>query len=148
MKPEVLRALLIDRELGELSPDVKELLDAYLEAVPAARAEAETSTRTLSVARETIRRFPDLARTGEAESEPNIVPMLPWLIPWLARAAALIAVAGVSVWIGYRAGVTDGGADKTAAVAHVADHRFDGLWTRYQVAYDTHRAAFVVEKQQ
>jgi hypothetical protein len=148
MKPEVLRALLADRELGELSPDVKELLDAYLEAVPSARAELDATTRTMSVARETVRRFPDLARTSEMETEPNIVSMIPWLVPWMARAAALIAVAGLSVWIGYRAGVSGGSADKTVAVARTADHRFDGLWTRYQVAYDSHRAAFVVEKQQ
>jgi hypothetical protein len=148
MKPEALRALLVDRELGELPPDVKELLDAYLEAVPSARAEEDATTRTMSVARETIRRFPELARTSETETEPNIVSMIPWLAPWLARAAALIAVAGLSVWIGYRAGVAGGTADKSVATARAADHRFDGLWTRYQVAYDTHREAFVVEKQQ
>ena len=148
MKPEVLRALLVDRELGELPPDVKELLDAYLEAVPEARTEVDTTTRTLSVARETVRRFPELARTSEAEAEPNIVSMIPWLAPWLARAAALIVVAGLSVWIGYRAGVSGGGAGQTLTAAHVVDHRYDGLWTRYQVAYDSHRAGFVVEKQQ
>ena len=148
MKPEVLRALWVDRELGELSPDVKELLDAYLEAVPSAQAEVETSKRTLSVARETIRRFPGLAQTSETEPDPNIVPMLPWLMSWLARAAVLVAVAGISVWIGYRVGMSGGGAARSMAAARAADHRFDGLWTRYQVAYDSHRSAFVVERQQ
>jgi hypothetical protein len=148
MKPEVLRALLVDRELGELSPDVRELLDAYLEAVPSARAEVDATTRTLSAARETVRRFPDLAPASETEMEPNVVPMIPWLVPWLARAAALVAVAGLSIWIGYRAGISGGSADKTVAVARLVDHRFDGLWTRYQVAYDSHRAGFVVEKEQ
>ena len=38
IKPETLRALLVDRELGELAPEVKELLDAYIEAIPSARA--------------------------------------------------------------------------------------------------------------
>jgi hypothetical protein len=107
----------------------------------------DATTRTMSVARETIRQFADLAPTSETETEPNIVSMIPWLVPWLARAAALIAVAGLSVWIGYRAGVAGGSADKTAVVARAVDHRFDGLWTRYQVAYDSHRASFVVEKQ-
>jgi anti-sigma factor RsiW len=148
MKPEVLRALLVDRELGELSPDVKELLDAYLEAVPSARAEVDATTRNLSIARETVRRFPDLAPTSETEAECNIVPMIPWLVPWLSRAAALIGVAGLSIWIGYHAGVSGGRADKTVAVARIVDHRFDGLWTRYQVAYDSQRAGFVVEKEQ
>jgi hypothetical protein len=147
MKPEILRALLVDAELNELPPDVEELLDAYLQAVPAARAEVDATTRVVSVARETIRRFPDLAPTSNTKTEPEIAPIIYWLTPWLAHAAALIAVAGLSLWIGYRAGSSGSGVGKTEAVAHAVDHRFDGLWTRYQVAYDPHRAAFVVEKQ-
>jgi hypothetical protein len=146
MNPETLRSLLVDCELGELAPDIVELLDAYLEAVPAARTEANAITRTVSTARETVRHFPDLAPTSEVES--RVIPMISWLTPWLARAAALVAVAGLAAWIGYHAGASGNSAGNTEVVARAADHRFDGLWTRYQVAYDTHRAAFVVEKQQ
>jgi hypothetical protein len=148
MNPETLRGLLVDRELGELAPDIVELLAAYLEAVPAARSEADAMARTVSTARETVRHFPDLTPTSEAEAEPRVIPMISWFAPWLARAAALVAVAGLSAWIGYHAGVSGSSSGRTEVVARAADHRFDGLWTRYQVAYDSHRAAFVVEKQQ
>ena len=147
MKSEVLRALLVDRELGELSPDAKELLDAYLEAVPSTRAELDTATRTLSVASEAVRRFPELTRTSERDAERKITPIVPWLVPWLAWAAVLVAVAGLSAWIGYHA-ATSGGTNRTEAHARVAEHRFEGLWSRYQVAYDTRRATYVLEKQQ
>ena len=148
MNPETLRGLLVDRELGELAPDIVELLDAYLEAVPAARSEANAMARTVSTARQTVRRFPDLAPTSETETESRVIPMISWLAPWLARAAALVAVAGLAAWIGYHAGVSGSSAGRTKVVARAVDHRFDGLWTRYQVAYDSHRAAFVVEERQ
>ena len=148
MNPETLRGLLVDRELGELAPDIVELLDAYLEAVPAARSEANAITRTISTTRETVRHFPDLTPTSETEAESRVIPMISWLTPWLARAAALVAVAGLAAWIGYHAGVSGSSAGRTEVIARAADHRFDGLWARYQVAYDSHRAAFVVEKQQ
>ena len=148
MNPETLRGLLVDRELGELAPDIAELLSAYLEAVPAARSEANVMARTVSTTRETVRRFPNLAPTAESEAESRVIPMISWLTPWLARAAAMVAVAGLAAWIGYHAGASGSGAGRTEAVARAADHRFDGLWTRYQVAYDSHRAAFVVEQRQ
>lgn len=148
MNPETLRGLLVDRELGELAPDIVELLDAYLEAVPAARSEANAIARTVGTTRETVRRFPNLAPTSEMEAEPRVIPMVSWLAPWLARAAALVAVAGLAAWIGYHAGVSGSSAGRTEVVARAVDHRFDGLWTRYQVAYDSQRAAFVVEKRQ
>ena len=150
MNPETLRGLLVDRELGELAPDIVELLDAYLEAVPAARSEANAMARTVSTARQTVRHFPDLTRTSETdtEAEPRVIPMVSWLAPWLARAAALVAVAGLAAWIGYHAGASGSSSGRTKVVARAVDHRFDGLWTRYQVAYDSHRAAFVVEERQ
>jgi hypothetical protein len=39
----------MDPELGQLPPEVKELLDAYLEAAPAARAEAEAAARAAAM---------------------------------------------------------------------------------------------------
>lgn len=46
MKPESLEGLLIDRALGELSPEVAELLNAYLSANPAAAEQAAAWTET------------------------------------------------------------------------------------------------------
>ena len=140
MKPETFRALLIDRQLGELPPEIAGLVDAYLEAVPAARAEADAVARTLHTTRETVRRFSELAPAVEAEAE---VPVTS-IFYWLARAAALVVVAVLAGWLGYRVGRSDVAVNKPAVVTQVAEHRFDGLWTRYQVAYDARRGAFVV----
>ncbi len=152
MNPETLRALLVDRELGEIAPDVAELLDAYLEAVPAARAEAEATARTVSTTRETVRRFPDLAPTSETKAESEVIPFVHWLVLWLARAAALIAVAVLAGWWGYRAGHIAGPTETMQAggstATRVADSRFKGLWTQYEMAYDSRRGAFIVAKQQ
>jgi len=148
MNSETLRALLADRELGELSSDVAELLDAYLEVVPAARAEADAVTRAVHTTRETIRRFPDLAPALETKVEPRGIPLVHWLVPQLTRAAALVAVAALAGWLGYRAGLTTAHSGATQAsnttATPVADSRFQGLWTHYQVAYDPHRGAFIV----
>jgi anti-sigma factor RsiW len=143
MKPETLRALLIDRQLGELPPDVAELLDAYVGAVPAARAEADSVAGTVTTTRETVRRFPDLAPKVEEETEIRVIPVF----FWLSRAAALIAVAALAGWLGYRAGQSNALVDKPVVVAHVADHRFDGLWAQYQVAYDSRRGTVVVSQE-
>jgi hypothetical protein len=155
MKPETLRGLLADRECHELAPDVVELLDAYLEVVPAAQAESDAMARTISTARETIHRFADLAPTSEIEAEPRIQTIIYGLAPWLARAAALIAVAALAGWLGYRAGNTAPSAGPMQAVGitgtttvppSAADNRFKGLWTQYQVAYDSRREAFILAK--
>ena len=144
MKPETLRALLIDRQLGELPTDAAELLDAYVEAVPAARTEAETAARTLNTTRETVRCFPELAPAVEAETEIQITP----IFYWFARAAALVAVAALVGWLGFRAGQSSVAVNKLTGVTKVADHRFDGLWAQYQVAYDSRRGTVVVSQEQ
>jgi anti-sigma-K factor RskA len=144
MNPESLRALLIDRQLGELPPDVAELLDAYVEAVPAARAEADAVAGTVTTTRETISRFPDLAPKVEGQTEIQIIP----IFFWLSRMAALVAVAALAGWLGYRAGQSNAPVNEPAVVAHAADHRFDGLWAQYQVAYDSRRGTVVVSQEQ
>ncbi len=139
MKSETLRALLVDRELGELPADVTELLDAYVAAVPAARAEADATARTVLTARDTIRRYPVLAPTAEAKAE--AIP----IFLWLARVAAVVVVAAVAGWFGYRAGHEP----VTGKVAPpVVESRVHSMWAQYQVAYDSRRGGFVVVQQQ
>ena len=101
MKSETLRSLLVDKELGELTPDVVELLDAYLTAVPEAQAEADAMTRTVETARETVRRFPELAATPTTTATLRTEVIRHWFAPSLAYAAALIAVAGIAAWLGF-----------------------------------------------
>ena len=129
MKTETLRALLVDRQLGELPSDTAELLDAYIAAVPAAHTEAEAMARTMSVARETIQRYPELL----PEAEKKIIPIFLWLM----RAAAVIAIAAGG-WFAFRAG-------KTASP--VVENHVKSVWAQYQVAYDSHRGTYVVVQQ-
>jgi len=153
MKPETLDALLIDRELGELPSDVIELLDSYLQLAPPARRQAEVMARTVGTARETLRRFPELARGTEVQSPPNVTPPAQWLAPWLARAAVIVAVAAVGGWLGYRAGINSSsvesarpnetsGAQTVASRQGGADRK--DLWARYNVAFDRHRGTFTI----
>lgn len=156
MKTETLQALLVDRELGELPPDVAELLNAYLEMTPAARQEQDAMSKTVRTARETVRRFPELARGTEAQPAPRVVPLARWLAPWLARAAVMAALAGLSAWVGYRAGVgsipagslrlADAGKAATAT-SGPAGAGFKDLWARYDVAFDRQRGTFTIAKQ-
>lgn len=146
MKSETLRSLLVDQELGELAPDVVELLEAYLATVPEARAEADAMAHTVHVARETVRRFPELVATPTATATSRVETIYPWFAPWLAYAAVLIAVAWIAAWFGFQAGVSKTGVDRVVVAARAPDHRFEGLWTQYHIVYDSGRA-FVVAKQ-
>jgi hypothetical protein len=145
MKLETLRSLLIDKELGELAPEAVELLDAYLAAVPEARSQADTVTHTIHTTRETVRRFPELVATPSITNTPSHIEVIRhWFAPSLAYAAALIAVAGIAAWLGFHAGVSRQNVDTKVTVTRAPDHRYEGLWAQYQVAYDSRRGAFVV----
>jgi len=130
MKSETLRALLVDRDLGELPPDIAELFDAYIAAVPAARVEAEAMACTMSIARDTVRRYPELL----PEAETKVIP----LFLWLARAAAVVAVVVAAGWFVHRTARTP---------PPVAENHVSGEWAQYEVAYDSHRGTYVVAQQ-
>jgi hypothetical protein len=154
-----------------LPSDVTELLDTYLDLVPTARRQADVMARTVGTARETVRRFPELARGTEVQSPSNVVPIAQWL-PWLARAAMVAAVAVFCSWLGYRAGINSipvqsarmseksGGemvgtmqanADKNTAeepqTTVKGGHRTGDVWARYNVAFDRNRGSFTVAVQ-
>ena len=54
MKPENLETLLLDRALGQLAPEVADLLDAHLDANPAAAARAQSLAATVGRARAAV----------------------------------------------------------------------------------------------
>ena len=147
IKTETLRALLIDRELGELAPDVEELLDAYIEVMPSARAEVDATVRTVNTTRETVHRFPELAEPSPTKTAVRLELFRFLFAPSLRYAAALVLVSGVTAWVSYRAGVSKPSAEQSARVTPATDRRYEGLWAKYEVGYDTHRGAFVVAQQ-
>jgi hypothetical protein len=137
MNAEALESLVVDRELGELSPQTADLLEAYLRLSPEARTRAGAMAATVGVARVT------------AEKVPRMRPVpLPGWTSWLARAAAAALLLGGGVWIGRRAAV---GAAGTSAVPSVAasgspSARAANPWARYQVADDARRGAYTIAR--
>ncbi len=62
MNPDSLKALLIDQQLGELSPETSELLDAYLAGSPEMESEIEKMRAALGITERTVNLRPDLFR--------------------------------------------------------------------------------------
>jgi hypothetical protein len=69
MKPENLESLLLDRALGQLAPEVADLLDEHLRQNPAAAARAATLGATLDLARRAV-------------AVPASAPTTPAPLPW------------------------------------------------------------------
>lgn len=96
MKTTTLDSLLLDRALGELSPEIGELLDAYLAQAPDDAARARRWSLTAQI-----------ARTAEAIDAPA-KPLPPWRAPhqrprWMAprellRLAACLVLGGFAGW--------------------------------------------------
>ncbi|MBM4156263.1 MAG: hypothetical protein FJ221_14730 [Lentisphaerae bacterium] len=143
MNPEALEALVVDRELGELSPEAADLLEAYLRLSPEARASAGAMAAAVGVARATVRNHPGLAPIPR----PGPVPLPGWT-SWLARAAAAVLLLGGGIWIGRRAEVGSAGIPAGPAVAATGSPaaRAANPWARYQVAYDARRGAYTVAR--
>lgn len=149
MKPESLQALLVDCELGELSPEGAELLEAWLAEHPEAAGATPSIRRTCATAGAAMRRFPELV-----QPESRAVPLYPFrfrLAP-LALAASLLVLLGGTAWLGFRAG--------RASVPEVvaANHRLvgnalpthpvraDGPWARYQLVSDPRGGLNVIRR--
>jgi anti-sigma factor RsiW len=62
MKIEILEPLLLDHALGELSPEVTALLEAYLAQNPEAAARARALNETLALARQAVAPAPETPR--------------------------------------------------------------------------------------
>ncbi len=140
MKPEALDALVVDRELGELSPEAADLLDAYLRLCPDARGPAEAMADAVRATRDAVRRFPDLAPV------PQMNPATPvFRSPWFARAAAALLVLGTGVGIGRYTDDPGAGTSSPQTVA-APDARAGGPWARYQVAYDTRSGTYTLAR--
>jgi hypothetical protein len=101
MRPETLRALLIDRELGELPSETLELLDLWLAEHSEYTREVAKLRTTLEITSRTLASCPELGRP-----EPKVFSMeksASFPVP-LALAASVLMLLGFSSWIGFRAG--------------------------------------------
>lgn len=95
MKPEYLESLLLDRELGELSPAVAALLEDYLAGAPAAAQRAAELKATVDLARvATAPPATPAPRPLDLRALHRAAPTPPPLVfrPELFRLAACLAV--------------------------------------------------------
>jgi hypothetical protein len=149
MQTESLQALLIDRELGELSSEAVELLEAWLAEHAEATEAVPDFHRTCATAQAAVRRFPELVRP-----EPNLITLPPrrfGLTP-LALAASLLVLLGGTAWVGFRAGR----ASRPETVAN--DHRevgiappdnavkYDRPWAQYRLVPDPRGGLGVIRR--
>lgn len=134
MKPESLRALIIDHHLGELPPETAELLEHHLAAHPPAREEASRVLAALDSARSAVNRHPELARVPPPAPAPRPAPQSASFHPWFARAASIALLAAVVGFITGRSlplphspPLADSGSPAPGQVSP---------WARYRMAFD------------
>ncbi len=92
---EFLETLLIDRALGELSPEAGALIDAYLEKDPAAAEEARQISATLSLAKQALTpksrvTLPPLRSPVVVSMPRTVAPPRRWM--WPTALAATLAL--------------------------------------------------------
>jgi anti-sigma factor RsiW len=140
MKPESLHALIIDRHLGELSPEAAELLEHHLAGHAAARTEAERILQSLNITRDAVLRHPELARVAASERQAAVAPQHARIMPWLARAAAVLLLAALTGAGGFLAGRSETQAlakgSPSAAAEAQATPRKESPWARYRMTFD------------
>ena len=146
MNPQSLQAILIDRALGELSPEVAELLDHHLANDADARAEAARLETTIGIAGKADQHFPEPGHPALGRSAHR--PALP--SSWLGLAASLL-VAALAAAGGYFFGSQSSArgivstpparAPESATMPVVAAAPLP--WTRYEVAASQGKFRFV-----
>ncbi|MEM7144884.1 MAG: hypothetical protein AAF591_07090 [Verrucomicrobiota bacterium] len=110
MKSEQLESLIIDQALGELPPDVSELLDLYLQDHPERRVDADHTLNAVDMTRQVIQNHPEgiLDQQGDTErSIPDISSLAGRLrasqaLKTLAAAALIMFVALGGFLVGKR----------------------------------------------
>jgi ferric-dicitrate binding protein FerR (iron transport regulator) len=127
MKTESLHSLLIDHHFGELTPEAVELLEHHLATHSEARLEAERLLATLTVTRTAVQQHPELAHVP-ATTTPTPRPRHQH---WLARAAAIIALAGSAGMGGYLVGR----GNPPPPVATTTP-RTGSPWAKYRMSFD------------
>ena len=134
MKPESLQALLIDHELGELTPEAAELLTAWLAEHPETASSVSSIQRMLATASHVVNRHPEVVRP-----ECNVVALpisRPRFLPVALVASILVLLCGSS-WVGFLAGrnsVQKSLPGSFAAETPENSTRNNGPWARYALA--------------
>jgi hypothetical protein len=138
MKSSSLHALVIDRHFGELTLEAAELLDLHLAHHAEARAEAERILASLSVAHDAVLRHPELARVLPTLVEKAVTPAPRrlFVMPWLARAAAVALLAALAGITGFVAGRSESRMASGKTEPPTASPRKESPWARYRMNFD------------
>jgi anti-sigma factor RsiW len=141
MNPQSFHALIIDRHLGELSPEAGELLDLHLAQNPAARSEAERILQSLAATGDAMHQHPELSQVPPVSKSNAMVSCRRSIAPWMMRAAALMLLTLTAATLGFVTGrarpSSEGGTGTFAAVSQSsAPTSKSSPWARYRVTYD------------
>lgn len=142
MNPKSLEALVMDRCLGELSPEAEELLDAYLEVRPDSRKLAAGVAEAIAVAGMAVTDSPEFFAGQDPENdhpakrEETNVPAPRWVWMNAAAAIALLFAAGIG---GYLAGSRSDSSRLSASFPEkdstsLFSNPSPGPWARYRIA--------------
>ena len=135
MNSTSLHALIVDQQLGELSPEVAELLELHLARDSAARGEAERIKQSLAATEGAVVRHAELARIELVE------PQRRWHFgfgqSWLAQAASIALLAAVASTAGFFLGKKQESSSLPPAAPLLAEveqrpPRKDSPWARYR----------------
>ena len=158
MKPENLETLLLDRALGQLAPEVEDLLDAHVARDPAAARRAEALASTVSLARRAATRQavpPPRAARGEDAQWRRVRRSLRWraagrdglklaaglmlglALMWFARMPSGRPVAAVTFASAPTRAVSEGRAVVLSAPT---------FWSAARIAAEAQRSAASAEK--
>jgi len=151
MNTSSLHALIIDQHMGELSPEVAELLEAHLAQDAEAQAEAERIRQTLAVTQQAMLLHPELARFGANDDMTTQRSATRGLrTPWLAKAAAITLLAGLAgaggFFVGRKPATVSVTAITTAPPALPLAPRKDSPWARYRIAHESSGGGLRVER--
>lgn len=151
MNTSSLHALIIDQYMGELSPEVAELLETHLTQDADARAEAERIRQTLAVTQQAVIRYPELARIGaNVETTTQRSARCGLRTPWLSKAAVIALLAGLAgaggFFVGRKQESASIAAITTAPPALPLAPRRDSPWARYRIAHESSGGGLRVER--
>lgn len=142
MKPESLHALVIDHHSGELTPEVVDLLEAYLALQPAARKEVAEIESVLTLTSTAVAQHPECVHVwSRKDITPGHKPARKKVLPMWMKAAAMIAFSALTTAGGFYAGSRHlGDVASSPALASVASAtpRRESPWAQYRMALDPH----------
>jgi len=147
MNPKSLEALIIDRSLGELSPEAAELLQTFLEAHPESHGEVAKIEAALSATEVAVSSHPVLFSERQlAESQgtapENVIP-LPATV-WLRAVAAiaLLALVGASGYLAGNRSQSRGPASPAQRSPALLSSNSASPWAQYRITPGGIEASF------